>query len=51
MCAVKITIFHFSQTFLDRDIVLAGAFRIFWTRPLLGEYVEKVQKHGFSLIA
>jgi hypothetical protein len=39
MCAVKITIFHFCQTFLDRGIVLAGAFQdimdktIAWREP------------------
>ena len=27
MCAVKITIFHFSQTFPDSGIVLAGVFQ------------------------
>jgi len=27
VCAVKITIFYYCQTFLDRGIVLAGAFR------------------------
>jgi hypothetical protein len=41
MCEIKITIFHFSQTFLGRDIVLAGDFRI-WTRALLGESLQYV---------
>jgi hypothetical protein len=27
MCAVKTTMFHFCQTFIDRGIVLAGAFQ------------------------
>jgi hypothetical protein len=42
MCAIEITIFHFSQTFLGRDIVLAGDFRILWTRALLGESLQYV---------